>query len=174
MDVAEVLGRRLGDVARAEHLAARYEEGILAWARTRTAGSGAVPTTLVGERVELLLAISVALKELLTEREIAALLRVTPGTARRLSEELRSMYEDTIQPFIFRYALENAKNLGPGDYHGVRGYRIAFESEDQLGAFMTEAKRTALPVARKRGDEEHPALAYVHETFKFADYDLSP
>jgi hypothetical protein len=173
MDVAEVLGRRLGDAARGKHLAAKYEEGVLAWARKRTAGSGAVPTTLVGERVELLLEISVALKELLTEREIAALFRLTPGTARRLSEELRSMYEDTIQPFIFRYALENARNLGPGDYQAVRGYRIAFDSEDHLTAFMTEAKRTALPVARKRGDEEHPALLYVHETFPFAEYGVS-
>ena len=172
MDVAEALGRRLGDTKRGKQLAEKYEEGVLSWARKRTAGAGGVPTTLIGERVELLLEVSVALKQLLTAREIAALLRVTPGTARRLSNELLSMYEDTVQPFIFRYALEGAQNVGPGDYQGVKGRRVSFASDEQLEAFQTEAKRIALPVTRKRGVAEHPALLYVHESFPLADHGL--
>jgi hypothetical protein len=142
MDVAEALGRRLGDFERGKHLATNYEAGVLAWASKRTAGSGGVPTTLVGERVELLLEVSVALKELLTEREIAALLRVTPGTARRLSNELLSMYEDTVQPFIFDYALDGARLHGTGEYSNVKGRRVTFRSEEQLEAFLGSSSRS--------------------------------
>jgi hypothetical protein len=172
MNLAQVLGRRLGSDDRGKRLAEKYEEGVLAWARKKTAGGGAVPTTLVGERVELLLEVSVALKELLNEREIAALLRVTPGTARRLSNELLSMYEDTVQPFIFRYALDGARDLGPGEYQGVKGRRVSFSSTEKLEVFQVEAKRSALPVARKRGEAEHPALLYVPNSFAFSEYGL--
>lgn len=170
--IQDALERRLGDLPRAKDLAAAYRAGVVSWAVDRTTGGGSVPTTLVGERVDLLLAVSLELKGMLLDREIAALLRVTMGTAKRLGSELRAVYEDVIQPFVYDYALADAKKLEAGEYDGVHGYRVSFETPEKLDAFLTEARRTGLKASRKRGEPDLPWLLYVDGTFDFAAYGL--
>jgi hypothetical protein len=169
----KVLADRLGDQGRATELATAYRGGVVDFAIERTTGQGGVPTTLVGERVELLLHISKRLGHLITEREIAALLRVNPSTARRLHVELRSVHEDTVRPFVYRYALQNAKLDGRGEHEGVSGLRVAFATEEQMDAFLTEAERTNLPVARKRDEVNRPWLLYVDSGFDLIPYGLA-
>jgi len=171
-DLAKVLTDRLGDQGRAKELASGYLEGMADYAIERTTGQGGVPTTLVGERVELLLHISKRLGHLISEREIAALLRVNPATARRLHVELRSVHEDTVRPFVYRYALQNAKSDGKGEHDGVKGVRVVFATEEQMDAFLSEAGRTNLPVARKRDEGNRPWLVYVGAGFDLAAYGL--
>lgn len=171
-ELTKVLAGRLGDDARAKELTAAYLSGIANYAIERTTGQGGVPTTLVGERVELLLHISKQLGHLITERQIGALLRVNPGTARRLHIELRSVHEDTVRPFVYRYALQNARTEGKGEHYGVVGTRVAFATEEQMEAFLTEAGRTSLPVARKRDETNLPWLLYVHSGFDLTAYEV--
>lgn len=166
----EVLRGRLGEGARAKDLSSAYLTGMANYAVERTTGQGGVPTTLIGERVELLLHISKELGYLLTEREIAALLRVNPGTARRLHIELRSVHEDTVRPFVYRYALGGAKKDGTGRHQGVRGTRVSFVSEEQMEAFLIEAERTGIAVSRKRDEENLPWLLYVDVAFDLEAY----
>lgn len=171
--LATVLNDRLGDKDRAAELAAAYLGGIREYAMDRTTGQGAVPTTLVGERVEVLLHISKRLGRLIREREIAALLRVNPTVARRLHVELRSMHEDTMRPFVYSYSLQKAKVDGKGEHEGVTGTRIVFATEEQMHAFLMEAERTNLPVTRKRDESNKPWLLYVSGQFDLAKYGLA-
>lgn len=170
--VKAALQRRLGDAARAQKLADAFDAGLLAWGGEVTTGKGAVPTTLVSERVDLLLQVSMAAKALLTEREIAALLRVTPGTAKRLSNELRAVYEDTIQPYVYEYAFDGATKGAAGKQGGVIGVRVEFASEEQLDAFLTEAKRTGVTTTRIRGEADKPWLAHIADGFDLTAYGL--
>lgn len=169
-ELTKVLVDRLGEKARASELANAYLAGMADYAVQRTTGQGGVPTTLVGERVELLLHVSKQLGRLISEREVAALLRVNPGTARRLHIELRSVHEDTMRPFVYRYALQNAKSDGKGEHAGVGGVRVAFATEDQMEAFLTEAERTGLRVTRKRDEANLPWLLYVDPSFDLEEY----
>ena len=164
-ELTKVLTGRLGDEARAKELTDAYLSGMTDYAIERTTGQGGVPTTLVGERVELLLHISKRLGHLISEREIAALLRVNPATARRLHIELRSVHEDTVRPFVYRFALQNAKADGKGEHDGVVGTRVVFQTEEQMEAFLSEAARTNLPVTRKRDEANSPWLLYVDSSF---------
>jgi hypothetical protein len=168
----KALSNRLGDEGRAKSVAAAYLNGIADYAIDRTTGEGAVPTTLVGERVELLLSISKRLGYLINEREIAALLRVNPSVARRLHIELRSVHEDVIRPFVYRYALGKAKIDGKGEHDGVTGSRVVFASKEQMNAFLMEAERTSLPTARKRDEVNKPWLLYVDSRFDLEAYGL--
>ena len=162
-NIEEKLAKRLGNASDAQDLAKAYIEGVDDWAREWTSGEGPVPTTLIGERVQLLLHVSKQARRLLTDREIAALWRLTPGTARRIAAELRAMHEDTIQPFIYDYAFSGAKKAGFGEYEGTKGTIISFDSQSKLDAFVTEASRTSVDHAVKKGDAEHPHKAYVGE-----------
>jgi hypothetical protein len=171
-ELVKVLASRLGSEKRAKELAAAYLVGMSDYALERTIGQGGVPTTLVGERVELLLNISRRLGHLITEREIAALLRVNPGTARRLHVELRSVHEDIVRPFVYRYALEGAKTDGKGQHGGVQGTRVVFDTEEQMTAFLSEATRTGVPAARKRDEANSPWLLYVVGGFDLSAYGL--
>jgi hypothetical protein len=169
-ELRKVLADRLGDDGRAKDLATAYLAGMADYAIERTTGQGGVPTTLVGERVELLLHISKQLGHLITEREIAALLRVNPATARRLHIELRSVHEDVVRPFVYQYALQKAQLDCKGEHGGVKGTRVAFATEEQMEAFLIEAERTGLPVSRKRDEGNHPWLLYVAAGFDFTLY----
>jgi hypothetical protein len=172
-DLEQVLANRLGDKKRAKELASAYLSGMTDYAVERTTGQGGVPTTLVGERVELLLNISRRLGHLITEREIAALLRVNPGTARRLHIELRSVHEDVVRPFVYQYALQGAETNGKGEHAGVQGTRVVFATEDQMTAFLSEAERTSVAVARKRDEANLPWLVYVDAGFDLSAYGLA-
>jgi len=55
----------------------------------------------------------------------------------------------------------------------VKGARIAFATEEQLDAFLMEAERTGLRVARKRDDPNRPWLVYVDSRFDLAPYGLA-
>jgi hypothetical protein len=78
-----------------------------------------------------------------------------------------------VRPFVYRYALQNAKREGTGEHEGVKGARIAFATEEQLDAFLIEAERTGLRVARKRDDPNRPWLVYVDSRFDLASYGLA-
>ena len=82
------------------------------------------------------------------------------------------MHEDTVRPFVYRYALQNAKTEGKGEHDGVVGMRVAFATEEQMQAFLTEAERTSLPVARKRDETNLPWLLYVHSGFDLTVYEV--
>jgi hypothetical protein len=171
-ELVRVLEARLGSAERAKELAKAYLDGVRDFAVQRTTGEGGVPTTLVGERVEVLLHISKRLGRLITEREISAFLRVNPGTARRLHVELRSVHEDTVRPFVYLYALQNAKTDGKGEHDGVRGVRLVMSSKDQMEALLLEAERTGVPVVCKRDEDDKPWLVYVDGGFDLASYGI--
>ena len=166
------LEARLGDPAKARQLARAYLDGVQEYAYDRTTGGGAVPTNLTGERVELLLAVSKGLGRLIDGREIECLLRVTPAVAKRLQLELRSTHEDTIRPFIYRWALKDASLGKRGQHKGVKGRPVSFASEGQLEAFAAEAERTGLLVARDIDESTQQWTLYVVDGFDFGSHGL--
>jgi len=168
-----VLAARLGDSDAAKALARAYHDGVIAFAYQRTTGTGAVPTNLTGERVELLLEVSKGLGRLIDSREIECILRVVPAVAKRLQLELRSTHEDTIRPFIYRWALKGASLAKRGKHNGVTGRRVVFASEDQLEAFAAEAQRTGHSIARDIEETTQTWGRYVADGFDFGPYGLS-
>ena len=167
------LVQRLGDAARAKRLAGAYLDGAHEFAFDRTTGTGSVPTTLTGERVGLLLAVSKGMGRLIDSREIECLLRVTPSVARRLQLELRSTHEDTIRPFIYQWALAKASTGKRGIHEGVTGTPVKFATEAQLEAFAVEAERTGMPITRDIDEGKQQWTLFVSDGFDFSAYGLS-
>lgn len=168
----ETLTQRLGDATKAKQLARAYLDGVHEFAFDRTTGTGSVPTTLMGERVELLLAVSKRMGRLIDSREIECLLRVTPSVAKRLQLELRSTHEDTIRPFIYRWALEKATAGKRGKHQGVTGTPVTFATEAQLEAFLVEAERTGVQVSKDVDEGKQQWALYVADGFDFSAYGL--
>jgi hypothetical protein len=165
-----VLADRLGDAAKGTQLARAYLDGVQEFAYDRTTGSGAVPTSLTGERVELLLSVSKGLSRLIDAREIECVLRVIPAVAKRLQLELRSTHEDTIRPFIYSWALAGASKGKRGLHKGVKGTPVTFGSEHQLEAFAVEAERTGHRVARDIDETTQQWTLFVADSFDLGPY----
>ena len=119
------LARRLPTASASDRaaLAAVYKSGVAAHAIERTTGTGPVPTNLSSERGELLAHVCRARGQLLTEDEVAALLRIQLTAARALRKSMLAVYDDL--PLLgLKAAFVGAKRDGRGDAGAIRnGYR---------------------------------------------------
>jgi hypothetical protein len=142
-EIAAVLARRLPVTPPAvrEAVAKAYLSGVEAHAVARTTGSGPVPTTLSTERAELLAFVSRALGRLLTEDEIAALLRVTTSAARAVQRSMLAVYDD-LPVLALKAAFESARRDGRGSAGDIKnGYRVRFSTEEKMEIAQTELDR---------------------------------
>jgi hypothetical protein len=137
------LARRLPTLSEADRqrLVDSYFQGVDDQAEARTIGTGPVPTTLATERAELLAFVSRALGRLITEDEIAALLRVTRTTARAIRRTMLAVYDD-LPVLALKAAFLGARRDGRGSSGDVEnGYRIRFSSEEKLEIAQDELDR---------------------------------
>ncbi len=138
-----VLARRLPatDQTERERLAKSYLAGVEAHATARTTGVGPVPTTLGTERAELLAFVSRAMGRLLTEDEIAALLRITTSAARAVGRTMLAVYDD-LPVLALKAAFAGARRDGRGTHGDVEdGYRVRFSTLEKMELAQTELDR---------------------------------
>jgi hypothetical protein len=142
-DISKVLARRLPALPTADRkrLAEAYLKGVLDHAQARTTGSGPVPTALGPERAELLAYVCRAMGRLLTEDEIAALLRITPTTGRTLRKTMLALYDD-LPVLALKAAFAGAKRDGRGSIGDIKdGYRVRFQTAEKLAIAQHEVDR---------------------------------
>jgi hypothetical protein len=142
-EITKVLARRLPTLLAADRkrLADAYLKGVLDHAQARTTGSGPVPTALGPERAELLAHVCRALGRLLTEDEIAALLRVTPTTGRTLRKNMLALYDD-LPALALKAAFAGAKRDGRGSIGDIKdGYRVRFPTVETMEIARQEVDR---------------------------------
>jgi hypothetical protein len=142
-EIEAVLARRLPATSAADRarVAKAYLAGVEAHAEARTTGTGPVPTGLGSERAELLTFVSRALGRLLTEDEIAALLRITTSTARAVRRTMLAVYDD-LPVLALKAAFIGAKRNGRGSAGTIKdGYRVAFGSDEKMNIAQTELER---------------------------------
>ncbi len=141
--IEEALKRRLPsstDTDRAT-LAAAYRNGVSAHAEDRTVGTGPVPTNLGSERVELLAFVCREMRRLLSEEEVAALLRIPVTTARTLRKQMLAVHDD-LPDLSLRSAFTGAKRDGRGSEGDVEnGYRVKIASAEKLDLATSELER---------------------------------
>lgn len=142
-EIAAALGRRLpnADSVARENLANAYLAGVEAHAHARTTGIGPVPTNLGTERAELLAFVSRAMGRLLTEDEIAALLRITTSTAKALRRNMLAVFDD-LPVLALKAAFIGARRDGRGSAGDIEdGYRVRFSTREKLEIAQTELDR---------------------------------
>lgn len=141
--IVAALARRLPTTDGAERaaLAAAYRDGVLSHAIERTTGSGSVPTNLSTERAELVAHVCRALKRLLTEDEVAALLRIPATAAKTLRKTMLAVYDDL--PLLgMQSAFVGASRDGRGSAGDITdGYRVKFSSAERMEIAQTELER---------------------------------
>src|SRR5438094_7808127 len=108
------LANRLGRRSDGRRLAEAYLHAVQWQAFERAVGSGPPVTALGSDRIDLLMHVSKELGRLITDEEVGALMRVTPGTARRWHRELLAVYADEANPLALAWSLEDARRLGRG------------------------------------------------------------
>jgi len=142
-DVAAVLARRLPATKPTERdsLAKAYLAGVQAHAEARTTGTGPVPTNLGTERAELLAYVSRSMGRLLTEDEIAALLRITTTAARAVSRNMLAVYDD-LPVLALKAAFTSARRDGRGSAGDIKdGYRVRFSTPEKMEIAKAELER---------------------------------
>lgn len=142
-DIERVLARRLPAVSEDERkrLTAAYIAGVQNHATARTTGVGPVPTTLATERAELLACISRSMERLLTEDEIAALLRITTSAARSVRKTMLAVYDD-LPVLALKSAFAGARRDGRGSAGDiVDGYRVRLKTPERMEIAQTELDR---------------------------------
>ena len=142
-EIQTVLKRRLPAYSDTERrrLAEAYLSGVEAQAIARTIGAGPVPTTLATERAEMLAHVSRALGRLLTEDEVAALLRVTDSAARAVERTMLAVYDD-LPELALKAAFGGATRDGRGSSGDIKdGYRIKFSTAEKMGIAEEELSR---------------------------------
>jgi hypothetical protein len=141
--IAAVLARRLPATPKAvrDALAKAYLAGVQDHALARTTGTGPVPTSLGTERAELLAFVSRAMKRLLTEDEISALLRITKSAARTARQNMLAVYDD-LPVLALKAAFNGARRDGRGSHGAIEdGYRVRFSSQEKMEIAQTELDR---------------------------------
>ena len=122
-------------------LAKAYLTGVTAHAMERTTGSGTIPTNLSTERGDLLAHVSRALGRLLTEDEVAALLRIPTATARSLRRTMLAVYDD-LPSLGLNTAFTGASRTGRGTVGDItNGYKVKFASAEKLDIARVELQR---------------------------------
>ncbi len=145
-------------------LAKAYQDGVLRHAVERTTGSGPIPTTLSAERADLLAFVSRALGRLLTEDEVAALLRIPTATARSLRKVMLAVYDD-LPALGLQTAFDGANRVGRGSQGDVNdGYRVKFSSEEKLEIAEVELARQGFASERSQ-DTGARRVLYIDAEF---------
>lgn len=122
-------------------LSKAYRDGVISHAVERTTGAGPVPTNLGTERGDLLAHVSRALGRLLTEDEVAALLRIPSTAARSLRKTMLAVYDD-LPSLGFKTAFAGAKRAGRGTLGAITdGYKISFASDERMEIAKVELQR---------------------------------
>jgi hypothetical protein len=145
--VEQALKRRLptSTEPEREELAQAYRKGVLAHAEERTSGTGPVPTNLGTERGELLAFVCREMKRLLSEEEVAALLRIPVTTARSLRKNMLAVHDD-LPDLGLRSAFAGAKRDGRGSAGDIQdGYRVKIASAEKLDLAQGELERRGYP-----------------------------
>lgn len=146
MDLTELdtaLRRRLpahGDQER-KRLGKAYVDGVTDHAMARTLGVGPVPSTLSGERADLIAAVSRRLQRILSADEVAALLRITRTAAASVNKTLLAVYDD-LPDLAMTSAFAGARRKGRGSKgEVVDGFKVRFASEERMTAAQRELER---------------------------------
>lgn len=142
-EIEKVLARRLPTVPEDERkrLATSYLDGVRNHATARTTGTGPVPTTLATERAELLAFVSREMERLLTEDEIAGLLRITTSAARSVRKTMLAVYDD-LPVLALKSAFSGARRDGRGSAGDiVDGYRVRLKTLERMEIAQTELDR---------------------------------
>jgi hypothetical protein len=169
-EIEPALARRLPSTPEAERkkLARAYFEGVEAHAQSRTNGPGPVPTNLGTERGELLAAVSRAMGRLLTEGEIAALLRITPTAARTVRRAMVAVHDD-LPVLALASAFSGAARAGRGSAGGITdGYKVSFSSAEKMEIAQEELARQGFlwEVAASSGSSH---VLLVDKTFPISE-----
>jgi hypothetical protein len=141
--IEQALKRRLPGALDAERaaLTVAYRSGVSAHAEDRTIGTGPVPTNLSTERVELLAFVCRKMGRLLSEEEVAALLRIPVTAARSLRKQMLAVHDD-LPDLGLRTAFTGAKRDGRGtEGDVVNGYRVKITSAEKLELATSELER---------------------------------
>jgi hypothetical protein len=171
--VVAVLGRRLGITEeKAAALADNYLEGVKQHALARTIGGAAAPTSLTVDRAELIMAVCRARGDLLTEREIEALLRVTGSMARSIRRQVEAAYDDEVSEYLLGAALRGALTDGSGKFSSVEGNRIVVRDKDARDQLLAECQRRGIQAIARPDDSQKPNLVYVDKSLNLAPYKL--
>jgi hypothetical protein len=144
-EIEPALARRLPATPDAERtkLAKAYFAGVEAHAVSRTVGGGPVPTNLGTERGELLAFVSRSLGRLLTEDEIAALLRITTSAARTVRKTMLAVHDD-LPILALKAAFVGASRSGRGSMGSITdGYKVSFSTAEKMEIAQDELMRQA-------------------------------
>lgn len=168
--LARTFDSRLGPRSDGRRLAEAYVCAVQWQAFERAVGAGPPVTALGSDRVDLLMHVSKELGRLVTDEEVAALLRVTPSTARRWHRELLAVYADEANPLALAWSLEEGRRLGRGRDADVVGEKIAFPSADCRDVFVDQLQRIGHPVVVLHGEAAHPWMALAGDEFPVDDF----
>lgn len=173
-ELVAVLRRRLGitEGKKATALADSYLKGVTQHALARTIGGVAAPTSMTVDRAELIMAVCRVRGDLLTEREIEALLRVTGPVARSIRRQVEASYDDEVSEYLLGAALRGALSDGTGKFGSVDGNRIVMRDEDARDQLLAECERRGIPAIARPDDPQKPNLVYVNKTLSIAPYEL--
>ena len=172
-ELVAVLTLRLGVTKeKASALADDYLEGIKQHALARTIGGTAAPTSLTVDRAEMIMAVCRARGDLLTDREIEALLRVTGSMARSIQRQVEAAYDDEVSAYLLGAALRGAVTDGTGKFGSVDGNRIVMRDEDARDQLLVELERRGIPAIARPDEVQMPNLVYVDKGLDLAPYKL--
>jgi hypothetical protein len=142
-ELTTVLTKRLPklDDAGAQQLVKAYLGGVVKHAVERAIGHGTVPTTLIAERAEILALVCREANRLLSDEEIAALLRVSASTARSIQRSMLATYDD-LPSLALKSAFAQADRDGIGSRGDIKdGYRVKFRTREVMQWAQVELER---------------------------------
>ncbi len=171
-ELVVALEHRLGPAAQADALADDYLKGVAQHALARTIGGASAPTSLTVDRADLVMAVCRERKNILTEREIEALLRVTPATARAIRRQVEAAYDDEISDYLLAAALRNARSDGTGKFGHVDGNRVVLRDEDARDQLLEQCARLGVPAIAREDEPQKPTLVYVDKKLDLGPFKL--
>lgn len=163
--LATTLENRLGGRSDGRRLADAYLHAVQWQAFERAVGSGPPVTALGSDRIDLLMHVSKELGRLITDKEIGALMRVIPATARRWHRELLAVYADEANPLALAWSLEEARRLGRAEEGNVVGEKIGFPSADCRDVCVEQLERLGHAVVVLHGEPTQPWVALAGDEF---------
>ena len=171
-DVVAALQRRLGERANADKLTSDYLAGVEQFARARTIGGGSAPTSLAVERADLVIAVCREHGSMLTDREIEALLRVTPAQSRAILRLVEAAYDDEVSTYLLAAALRGARTNDTGEFGHVDGNRIVLRDGEAREQFLKQCDRLGIPAIANDTDADKPFLVYIDRRLDLRPFKL--
>jgi len=128
----------------AEELVGHYAAAASEQMLEQMAGTGPVPSSLSAHRADLLHRTCRRAKRILSEREMAVLLRVTDSTAGTVRREMLATYEQLLQELLLDAALEDCRWTTHIDGAGKRCAKLTLSSPTAARTIEYQLRRLHL------------------------------